>query len=100
MSKAETVYRKLMEVPPGSVVSYSELARAVGMENGQRAVGRILNRNPYLIAVPCHRVIMADGRLGGYVGGSEVKANLLRKEGIVVKGDRVCDMDKIMYRFQ
>ena len=100
MSAAERVYRKLLEVPPGMVVSYGELARAAGLKNGQRAVGRIMGMNPYPGIVPCHRVVMSDGRLGGYgYGGPEIKANMLRREGVEVEGDRIRDMDAKMYRF-
>lgn len=100
MSVAERVYRKLMEVPPGMVVSYGELARAAGLKNGQRAVGRIMANNPYPGIVPCHRVVMSDGRLGGYgYGGPEIKANMLRREGVAVEGGKVRDTDKVTYRF-
>lgn len=100
MSAAERVYRKLMEVPPGMVVSYGELARAAGLKNGQRAVGRIMANNPYPGIVPCHRVVMSDGRIGGYgYGGPEIKANMLRREGVAVEGGKVRGTDEIMYRF-
>ena len=99
MKTAERVYRKLLEVPPGMVVSYSELARAAGLKNGQRAVGRIMSQNPYPVIVPCHRVVMSDGRLGGYgYGGSLVKAGMLEKEGVRVEGGRIRDPAK-MFRF-
>ena len=99
MKTAERVYRKLMEVPPGMVVSYGELARAAGLKNGQRAVGRIMSQNPYPVIVPCHRVVMSDGRLGGYgYGGSLIKAGMLEKEGVRVEGGRIRDRTK-MFRF-
>lgn len=99
MKTAERVYRKLMEVPPGMVVSYGELARAAGLKNGQRAVGRIMSQNPYPVIVPCHRVVMSDGRLGGYgYGGAPVKAGMLESEGVRVEGGRIRDPSK-MYRF-
>ena len=88
-----------MDVPPGMVVSYSELARAAGLKNGQRAVGRIMSQNPYPGVVPCHRVVMSDGRLGGYgFGGAEIKATMLEKEGVQVAGGRIRDRSK-MYKF-
>lgn len=99
MKTAERVYRKLMEVPPGMVVSYGELARAAGLKNGQRAVGRIMSQNPYPVKVPCHRVVMSDGRLGGYgYGGSQIKASMLENEGVRVEGGRIRDRTK-MFRF-
>lgn len=82
------------------VVSYGELARAAGLKNGQRAVGRIMANNPYPGIVPCHRVVMSDGRIGGYgYGGPEIKANMLRREGVAVEGGKVRRTDEIMYRF-
>lgn len=99
MNTAERVYEKLKEVPPGMVVSYAELARAAGMPRGSRAVGRIMSRNPYPGVIPCHRVIMSDGRLGGYgYGGSQIKAHMLQNEGVPVEGERVRD-HSYMYHF-
>ena len=60
------VYKKLLEVPRGKVTTYAELAKAVGIENGQRAIGNIMNKNPNPILVPCHRVVRSDGSVGGY----------------------------------
>ena len=99
MNKAEQVYKKLMEVPPGMVVSYGELARAVGMVNGSRAIGRMMSQNPYPGMVPCHRVVMSDGKLGGFgFGGAKIKAHMLQNEGVPVEGNRIRDKTR-MYRF-
>jgi methylated-DNA-[protein]-cysteine S-methyltransferase len=68
-------------VPPGQVVSYGEIARRVGRPRGSRAVGQALGRNPIPIVIPCHRVVAAGGRLGGYTGGLAIKRKLLRLEG-------------------
>jgi len=68
-------------VPPGQVVSYGEIARRIGQPAGSRAVGQALGRNPLPIVIPCHRVVAAGGRLGGYTGGLGVKQKLLRLEG-------------------
>ncbi len=67
----------------GDVVSYSELAAASGCENSGRAVGSVMARNPWVLLVPCHRVIRQDGVIGNYSGcnGSETKAWLLKHEG-------------------
>ena len=100
MKVSEEVYRKLKEVPPGKVVTYGQLAKAAGLENGQRVIGRIMSQNPYPGVVPCHRVVMADGKLGGYgFGGPDIKADLLRDEGIKIEGGRVRDIDNVTYRF-
>jgi methylated-DNA-[protein]-cysteine S-methyltransferase len=68
-------------VPPGQVVSYGEIARRIGRPHGGRAVGQALGRNPIPIVIPCHRVVAAGGRLGGYTGGLAIKRKLLRLEG-------------------
>ena len=87
-----------MEVPKGKVTTYSELAKAVGLKNGQRAIGRIMNKNPFPVIIPCHRVILSDGKIGGYAWGENVKTNMLSKEGIKIKNGKILDTDKI-YRF-
>jgi methylated-DNA-[protein]-cysteine S-methyltransferase len=68
-------------VPPGQVVSYGEIARRIGQPRSSRAVGQALKRNPMPIVIPCHRVIAAGGKIGGYGGGLRMKRTLLRLEG-------------------
>ena len=70
-------------VPAGRVVSYGEIARRIGQPGGSRAVGQALGRNPVPIVIPCHRVVAAGGRLGGYTGGLGIKRTLLRLEGVL-----------------
>ncbi|MDE1770518.1 MAG: MGMT family protein [Thaumarchaeota archaeon] len=98
MNLEHRVYKKLLEVPKGKVTTYSELAKAVGLKNGQRAIGRMMNKNPYPVIIPCHRVILSDGKIGGYAWGENVKTNMLSKEGIKIKNGKILDADKI-YRF-
>jgi methylated-DNA-[protein]-cysteine S-methyltransferase len=92
------VYKKLLQVPKGKVTTYSELAKAVGLKNGQRSVGRMMNKNPFPVIVPCHRVILSNGKIGGYAWGEKIKTNMLSKEGIKIKNGKILDSDKI-YRF-
>jgi methylated-DNA-[protein]-cysteine S-methyltransferase len=94
----DKVYKKLLEVPPGMVTTYGELARAVGLKNGQRAIGRIMNKNPYPVIIPCHRVINSNGKIGGYAWGEKIKTNMLSKEGIKIKNGKIIDL-KMIYRF-
>lgn len=93
------MYKRLLEVPPGRVTTYGDLARAVGLHNGQRAIGRIMNKNPFPGLVPCHRVIKSDGAVGGYAHGTRVKENMLSGEGLDVSDGRVRDLDAVRHRF-
>jgi methylated-DNA-[protein]-cysteine S-methyltransferase len=93
------VYRKLLEVPEGRVTTYSELGRAVGLRNGQRAIGTIMAKNPFPGVVPCHRVVKSDGRVGGYAYGTEVKEKMLSREGVRVSNGRIADFEDAVYRF-
>ena len=75
------VYRALLDIPRGTTVSYGELARRLGVR-APRAVGQALRRNPFAPEIPCHRVIAADGSLGGYCGGRDA-ATLARKRALL-----------------
>lgn len=98
MNLEHKVYQKLLEVPKGKVTTYSELAKAVGLKNGQRSIGRMMNKNPFPVIIPCHRVILSNGKIGGYAWGEKIKTNMLSKEGIKIKNGKILDSDKI-YRF-
>ncbi len=74
------VWRALLDIPFGEQRTYGELAEALGHPGAARAVGAANARNPVAILVPCHRVVAAGGRLGGYAGGLEVKRRLLAHE--------------------
>lgn len=78
------IYRELIKVPFGNTRSYKELAEAVGLRGGARAVGTALKNNPIPIIIPCHRIIKSDGSLGGFNSGVEWKKRLLRLEGIKI----------------
>jgi methylated-DNA-[protein]-cysteine S-methyltransferase len=75
------VWGALRQIPVGETISYAELARRVGRPSAFRAVGSANGQNPIGIVVPCHRVIAADGKLGGYAGGLDRKRWLLAHEG-------------------
>jgi len=78
----QAVWRELRRIPWGEVISYSELARRAGRPRAARAVGNAVGRNPLPVVVPCHRVIKADGSIGGFGCGVEIKRALLGIEGI------------------
>jgi O-6-methylguanine DNA methyltransferase len=88
---SQEVYRLVSAVPAGKVTTYGAVAKALKVPTAPRAIGSIMRANPTPIVVPCHRVIMSDGSLGGYGGadGVQKKASLLRKEGIRIKDGRV-----------
>lgn len=75
------VWAQLERIPYGTVISYRELAQRAECPQGYQAVGQANRCNPLPILIPCHRVIGADGSLGGYAGGLELKQYLLRLEG-------------------
>lgn len=75
------VWKALRTIPYGTTISYAELARRVGNPRAMRAVGRANGANPIAVIVPCHRVIAADGTLGGFGGGLSRKQKLLKLEG-------------------
>ena len=82
MIKDNDVYELLLKIPVGKLSTYGDLAKALGKPSASRAIGRILAKNPNPIVVPCHRVVMSDGKLGGYAYGNTRKRELLEKEGI------------------
>jgi len=81
----QKVWRKLLEIPYGTTRSYQWLAAQISGPGASRAVGNACGKNPLPIVLPCHRVIRQDGGLGGYTGGTDIKARLLLIEGISVK---------------
>ena len=78
----ELVWQELLKIPYGETISYRELANRLGQPGAVRAVAVANGKNPIVIAIPCHRVIGADGSLTGYAGGLERKKALLRLEGV------------------
>ena len=74
------VYRAIFRIPRGQTRSYQWVAARIGCPRAARAVGTALHRNPFAPTVPCHRVVRADGSLGGYALGPAKKRALLRQE--------------------
>ena len=99
MNLDKKIYKKLLEVPKGKITTYGDLAKAVGLKNGQRTVGKIMNKNPYPVIIPCHRVVKSDGKVGGYAYGEKIKSDMLTKEGIEIKNGKILDLENRIYRF-
>jgi len=78
----EAVWRQLLKVRYGLVITYGGLAEAIGRKGAARAVGGALNANQVPIIIPCHRVVGSGGRLGGYGSGVDIKMRLLELEGV------------------
>jgi len=107
------VYDACSRIPKGRVSTYKELAKALNSK-GYRAVGSALNKNPFsycrsirgsssatqINLVPCHRVVSSDGSLGGFAFGVSKKTNLLKKEGISVKANKIVDFDNVFFRIK
>ena len=85
---AQKVYDICKTIPKGQTMTYKEIANR--LHSSSRAVGQALKRNPYAPIVPCHRVIHADGRIGGYNGipNSKKKIMMLKREGVKIKNGR------------
>jgi O-6-methylguanine DNA methyltransferase len=83
-------------IPPGRVATYGDVAALAGRPRAARAVGNIM-RGCSRRDVPCHRVIAAGGRLGGYGGNEMMKRSLLVAEGVVVFGARVRELDRVRW---
>jgi len=83
-------------IPPGRIATYGDVARLAGKPRAARAVGNIMRgcRRP---EVPCHRVIAAGGRIGGYGGRELLKRSLLAAEGVPVSGGRVRELDRVRW---
>ncbi len=76
----QKIWKALLDIPYGSVISYQEIAEAAGSPQAARAAGNALNKNPLPIIIPCHRVIGKNGNLRGFGGGLPVKQYLLEHE--------------------
>ena len=76
----QRVWEALRRIPVGSTASYAEIARAIGLPTASRAVAQACGSNPIAVAIPCHRVVRADGALSGYRWGVARKRDLLQRE--------------------
>ncbi len=76
----ERVWQALREIPPGTTVSYADIAKRIGSPKAMRAVAQACGANPIAVAIPCHRVVRRDGDISGYHWGAERKLALLQRE--------------------
>lgn len=89
------VFRRIWEacraIPKGKTASYQYLAAKTGNPRASRVVAMAMARNPYAPQVPCHRVVRADGSIGGYSsqGGPNKKISMLKKEGVRFEGKKI-----------
>jgi O-6-methylguanine DNA methyltransferase len=83
-------------IPPGRVATYGDVAALAGRPRAARAVGNIM-RQCSRRDVPCHRVVAAGGRLGGYGGNEMMKRSLLAAEGVPVAGSRIRQLERIRW---
>ncbi len=93
------VWSACARIPHGRVSTYKAIARALHTR-AFRAIGNALNASPGMPSVPCHRVVKADGKLGGFAHGARKKKELLEKEGVQVKGGRIVDFEKVCLSFE
>ena len=99
MNLEQKIYKKLLDVPKGKITTYGDLAKSVGLKNGQRVVGKIMNKNPYPVIVPCHRVVMSTGKIGGYAYGEHIKTKMLNDEGIKIQNGKILDLKNKLFEF-
>jgi len=95
-----TFQKKVLEltkkIPKGKVATYGLLAKLLGNEHFSRAVGNALNKNPFPLIIPCHRVIKSNGFVGGFAKGTEIKIKLLKEENIMVNDKNYIDLKKYL----
>ncbi len=99
----EKCYSLLKKVPKGRVTTYKELAHALNTKAYQ-AVGSAMRNNLYAPQVPCHRVVKSDGSIGGFKGkktGNAIseKINMLKKEGVHVKNNKIKNFKEVLFSF-
>ena len=95
----EKVYEAVKKIPKGKVATYGQIACAVGSPRAARQVGWALHVNPQPGIIPCHRVVNRFGRMAPAFafGGEEAQAELLRQEGVDVRGDYTVDLQIYLF---
>ena len=92
-------YELISQIPKGKISTYKQIATILNTK-AYRAVGNAMANNPTPIIIPCHRIIKNNGCIGGYAFGETKKINLLKKEGITIKKNRIVNFKKYFYSFK
>jgi len=95
---ARRVWKAMLRIPSGKVASYQTIARLAGNPKASRAVGNACNQNPFAPDVPCHRVVSSSGGIGGYAHGTKTKIELLKKEGVHVRKNKIVDFESVIFK--
>ena len=98
MNIKQNCYDLLKQIPVGKVTTYKILADKLGFKS-YRGIGQIVGANPNAPQVPCPRVVKSDGGISGYAFGVDQKIALLKKEGVIVKDDKVENFQSIIHKF-
>jgi deoxyribonuclease V len=94
----KATYDLVSQVPEGMVTTYGHVAKALGDVVASRFVGLAMSMNEDIVRVPCRRVVLSDGRVGGYTGGGpSKKAALLSKEGIRIEDGKIVDLPDVLF---
>jgi methylated-DNA-[protein]-cysteine S-methyltransferase len=94
----EALLAQVRLIPKGKISTYKLLADSLGLKC-YRITGTLLGQNSELIRVPCHRIVLSSGKIGGYAKGSEEKIKLLEAEGLTLKNGKIENFKKILFRF-
>ncbi|MDD4466749.1 MAG: MGMT family protein [Patescibacteria group bacterium] len=97
---SKEVYEAARLIPCGRVSTYGEIARFLKRPRTARAVGNALHNNPFAPEVPCHRVVLSNGHLGGFADGAKRKITLLKKEGVISKAGRIDNWPEVFFSFK
>ncbi len=93
----EKAWKLVARVSKGKVTTYKAVAEKLGCK-AYRAVGNAMNKNPYAPKVPCHRVVKSNGEVGGFASGTKKKIQMLKKEGIKIKNNKI-NLKKFTFSF-
>ena len=97
MQLIKKLYKLVKKIPRGKISTYKILAKKLNT-NSYRAIGKLLNKNTSS-KIPCHRIIMSSGAIGGYNKGIKKKIKLLKKEGIPIKNNKIQNLKSYLFKF-